>query len=103
MRLHSRLAYLLSAFVLTGPALLACQNETVRIVYGGSGGLLIRYRLQIGGFVQNGVIAEASADQLQCLNNGDVVTVTVTEVNGQPVSFPASGSPERPRAPLEKF
>jgi hypothetical protein len=71
----------------------ACENETVRIIHGGSPGVLIRYRVQINAFVQNGVIAEGIADQIQCLNNGDVVSVTVTEVNGQAVNFPASGSP----------
>ena len=93
MRIHHCLAYLLAAALVSRVAF-ACENATIRIVHGGPQGGLIRYQLQINAFIQNGVIAEGVADLIQCLNQGDTVFVTVTEVNGLPVSFPASGSPK---------
>lgn len=93
MRLHYWLAYLLAASVLIQSAY-ACENTIIRIVYGGTQGIVIRYQIRINAFVQNGVLSEGVAEQVQCLNAGDTVIVTVTEVNGQPVNFPASGSPK---------
>ena len=62
MRLYPWLAYLLSALGLN-PTDWDCENETVRIVYGGTGGDSIRYRLHLGSFIENGVIAEGIAAQ----------------------------------------